>query len=177
MLEGTPVFLTASLNGTTLVAATDSSDGRLMTGSAGLLSGSAARTQYDDFSLVVPRPATAVTGDDFDDCTSSTDLGPNWTVTGGWYCRDRKARGESVPGTAFFETAVPSEVTVRARVQLTGVLRVRGSGVVTLEAEVDGLLVLAATDSSASRLVAGRGGLLGGTAARTQFDDFNVFSP
>lgn len=56
-------------------------------------------------------------------------------------------------------------------------LRVAGSGVVRLEAELDGLLVTSVNDAAPTRLTAGRAGLLSGSGARTAYDDFAVLSP
>jgi pectate lyase len=48
-----PVQLSATLNGKTVVSATDSSS-PLSSGSAGLYGGTAARTQYSDFTITSP---------------------------------------------------------------------------------------------------------------------------
>lgn len=110
----------------------------LRSGRPGLISGATQRTQYDDFVASgtaagpppPPPPPDSVDltfSDEFEDCTSNVDLGPNWDITGVWYCRDRRARGESTLGLALARTPDLSLTEVRARVQLNGSA---GSGVV-----------------------------------------------
>jgi hypothetical protein len=57
--------------------------------------------------------------DSFATCTSTSDLGPNWTTDGIWYCRSTKARGESARTVALANTPAIGDVSVQARVQLT----------------------------------------------------------
>jgi chitodextrinase len=67
-----------------------------------------------------PPPPTDVNfSDNFDACTSSSDLGPKWTTAGIWYCRAGKARGESGPTVAIANTAAIANTDVTARIQLT----------------------------------------------------------
>jgi hypothetical protein len=56
-------------------------------------------------------------------------------------------------------------------------LTVTGSATVTLSAKLNGVLATTVTDSTTSRLGAGRGGLVSGSTVRTQFDDFTVRTP
>jgi hypothetical protein len=49
-MGSTSVSLTMSVDGVPKVSATDTSTQRIQSGQAGLLSGTAARTQYKDFS-------------------------------------------------------------------------------------------------------------------------------
>lgn len=170
--------------------------------------------------------------DSFNTCTSTSDLGANWTISGRWYCAGQKARGEVANGTALAKTASMGDTDVTVRTQLTGVatgsgpiarasggsyyaavilqsgraqiirvvgttstvlgtvtktitpepttykvrLHVTGSASVQLDAFVDGTPVLSVQDSSPDRLLSGQAGMLSGTVARTQYDDFSVVS-
>lgn len=236
-----PVSLRVDFEGTQVLSASDGSGSRLLAGRGGLLSGTDARTQFDDFVLSgasddapdeepPPDPPAASFSDDFDACLSSTDLGERWTVQGRWYCRGARARGESAGAVALARALLPADVSVQARVRLTGVatgsgvvaradggdfyaarfdasgrveiVRVEGSretvlasvphavgegGTVRLEVTgqspvqlnvlVDGVPVASATDSSPARRLSGSAGLLSGTVARTQFDDFVASGP
>lgn len=238
-----PVRLQASFNGTQLIDVTDGSAQRLGSGTAGLLSGAAARTQFDDFALAgsigvggppPPPPPPPPAGsfsfvDDFDSCTSTTDLGANWSTTGRWYCAGARARGEVADQLATAHTAPGTDMTVAARIRLTGdatgsgvvaraqagsyyaarllstqrlqivrvsggsttvladvplaadldgthglQLTVVGSASVQLDASFNGTPVASATDDTPSLLVSGLAGLLSGSTARTQFDDFTA---
>lgn len=237
-----PVRLQASFNDALLLDVTDSSAARLLSGQAGLLSGSQARTQFDDFSRrgvgagppppPPPPPGDEDFADDFDACTSTTDLGATWETDGQWYCASGRARGESAGRVATARAAVPADITVQARVRLTGDasgsgvvaraaagsfyaarllstgrlqlvrmnagtptvlsdvavnltpdsthslgLTVTGDAVVSLSASFNGATVATATDASPSRLPSGAAGLLSGSSARTQFDDFSATAP
>jgi len=234
-----PVALAALLDGTPAATATDASAARLLSGRAGLLSGTVARTQYDDFAVQTaaaapppppppPPPGTVVNfADNFNACTSAVDLGANWIVNGRWLCVGGRARGEVLQAIATAITAPMGDTSVQARVQLTGVatgsgvvaraaggsyyaarvlatqrlqivrvtpagttvladvpatvpvnafttvrLVVSGAATVQLDASLNGVPLASATDTSAARLSAGSAGLLSGTVARTQFDDF-----
>lgn len=238
-----PVRLQASFNGAQLIDVTDSSAQRLAGGTAGLFSGSAARTQFDDFALAgstglgvppPPPPPPPVAGsftvvDDFNACTSTNDLGPGWSTSGTWYCAGGRARGEVADQLATANTTAGADMMVSARIRLTGaasgsglvaraqsgsyyaarllatqrvqIVRVTGTGTIVLaDAPIAGDLtgtnglqftvtgdarvqlevsfndapVASATDDTPDRLLAGRAGLLSGSVARTQFDDFNA---
>ncbi len=57
--------------------------------------------------------------DPFTECTSTTDLGPDWTIVNGlWYCASGKARGESASSTALAKTGSMSDIDETVRVQL-----------------------------------------------------------
>jgi outer membrane protein assembly factor BamB len=57
--------------------------------------------------------------DPFSECTSTTNLGPNWNISGTWYCKSSKARGESANGVALALTSAVANTTVSVRAQLT----------------------------------------------------------
>lgn len=235
-----PVRLQAFFNDALLLDVTDASAVRLLSGATGMLSGSQARTQFDDFSRRAsggsppppPPPGDETFADDFDDCTSTTDLGSSWTIEGRWYCASGRARGESANRLATANAAVPADVMVQARLRLTGDgtgsgvvaraagssfyaarllstgrlqlvrmdagaptvladvavslaagethslgLTVTGGAPVALTATFNGTTVATATDASPERLASGAAGLLSGSSARTQFDDFSVTAP
>lgn len=123
------------LNDQLVINIADSSP--IRSGRPGLISGTTQRTQFDDFVASgtaagppPPPPPDSVDitfRDEFDDCTSNVDLGPNWDISGTWYCRDRRARGESTLGFALARTPDLGLTEVQARVQLNGSA---GSGVV-----------------------------------------------
>jgi len=246
------VQLTASINGVPALAVTDTSASRLASGGGGMLSGAAARTQYDNFFLraaataappAPPPPGTPppapppagglVFSDNFDACTSTTSLGPNWTISGRFYCAAARARGEAANGIATANTAALGNTTVEALVQLaqagangTGVvaraaggsyyaarllaagrlqlirvdagtttvladvpatvvvgssrrlrLTVSGTAPVQLTVVHDGKPAATASDGAAGRLLTGAAGILSGTVARSQYDNFTVRSP
>jgi hypothetical protein len=63
-------------------------------------------------------PSSSVSfSDPFSECTSTTNLGPNWSISGTWYCKSGKARGESANGVALAITSPTANTTVSARVQ------------------------------------------------------------
>lgn len=64
-----------------------------------------------------PEPVTF--SDDFNACTSDTSAGARWDVTGNWYCRAERVRGEA-PGVALARTADLQRTEVAALVQLNG---------------------------------------------------------
>jgi hypothetical protein len=73
-------------------------------------------------------PASVSFADAFATCTSTTDLGASWTISGRWYCSSPKSRGETAQGTALAKTAVMTDTDVTGRIQLTGTAT--GSGVI-----------------------------------------------
>lgn len=77
-----------------------------------------------------PGPATFT--DNFETCNSTTNLGPNWTIAGRWYCTAGRARGESATTLAIARASPPANQTVEARVQLTG--SASASGIVARQA-------------------------------------------
>lgn len=235
-----PVSLRVDFEGAQVLSVSDGSSSRLSAGRGGLLSGTVARTQFDDFVLSAevgapgeeppPDPPAASFSDDFDACVSSTDLAAGWTVQGRWYCQAGRARGESVSALALARALLPADVSVQARVKLTGTatgsgvvaragegsfyaarllasgrveilridagretvlasvlhpvgdggtlrLEVTGQSPVQLNVFLDGAPVASATDSSSARRLSGSAGLLSGTVARTQFDDFVARGP
>lgn len=254
-----PVVLEAALDGVVVATASDGSPARIASGYAGLLSGSDARTQFEEFTLSgsggsgatpvpPPEPAPAPAPepsppppspplatsfvDDFDACDSTSDLGTRWTTAGRWYCTALRARGESAAGLAMANVTFTGDLAVRARVVHTGAasgsgivsrrsggsyylarlvstgrvelvrvtnglerllasapvasattashslrLVTRGTSPVQLALEVDGRPIASFTDDAAERLSDGGVGLLSGSGARTQFDDFRAEPP
>lgn len=247
-----PVRLEAWVDDTLAVTATDASASRLASGQAGLLSGSVARTQFDDFSLAgaasgsdpdpdpqpspspppppppPPPPTASSFEEDFGRCTSDTDWGSGWQTQGRWYCRSERGRAEVASSVALVRASLPADQHLQARVYLTGVatgsglvaraqggsyyaarllatgrveivrvsggaatvlgstqvprpdgfhtlrFSVTGSNPVRLDAWFEGAPAGSVVDGSEARLLSGQAGLLSGTEARTQFDDFSV---
>lgn len=98
----------------------------------------------------------------------------------GWYAARLRSSGAieivrvdgastTVLGTRPMPVVVNSGYTLR--------LTVTGSDHVRLDASVDGVVVLTAGDPDAARRTSGLAGLLSGSAARTQFDSFQVRIP
>jgi hypothetical protein len=129
-----PVRLVGSIGGRVVATVDDSSSRALQKGRGGLLNGTAGRTQFDNFRLQGAAPtdvtsppppppppgATATFVDDFDACSSTTDLGSKWAVFGRWYCSALRARGETENGLALASTPELQRTLVRARVLMTG---------------------------------------------------------
>ena len=65
--------------------------------------------------------------DNFDACTSTTDLGPSWDITSVWYCKAQRARGAQGPGMALPRVSDLGDTDVRALVHLNAS---SGSGLV-----------------------------------------------
>lgn len=242
-----PVTLEVRLEGERVVSFSDASSLALVTGRAGLISGSLARTQYDDFLIAgegqtgptppdptpppVPVPPAASFADNFDSCDTSSGIGADWDSDGRWYCSAGRARGEHARGLARVRALLPADLAVQARIQQTGVasdsgvvaraqgdsyyaarlvasgrvellrvdhgqetmlasvskslgnssyklrLEVSGQTPVQLSVTLDGIAIATATDASMSRRLAGSAGLLSGSSARTQFDDFVAQAP
>lgn len=137
-VEGSgPVTLSARVNNGAVLQVVDSSS-PLLAGLAGLYSGTAWRTQFDDFQLTgatssggsTPPPDPTPQGsfaDDFTSCTSDNDLGGGWETTGRWYCKSVRARGETAGGLALASASLPADLLVSTRLVHTGQ---GGSGVV-----------------------------------------------
>jgi hypothetical protein len=80
-------------------------------------------------SQATPTAPTSVSfSDSFAGCTSTSNLGSNWTINGRWYCAGQKARGETAAGTALAITSALTDTDVIVRIQLTG--SATGSGVI-----------------------------------------------
>lgn len=241
-----PVRLEAWVDDALAVTATDASASRLASGQAGLLSGSVARTQFDDFSLAgaasgsdpdpqpspspppPPPPTASSFEDDFNRCTSDTDWGEGWQTQGRWYCRSERGRAEVASSVALVRASLPADQQLQTRLSLTGVatgsglvaraqggayyaarllaagrveivrvsggaatvlsstpvpppdgfrtlrFTVTGTNPVRLDAWFEGAPAGSVVDGSEARLLSGQVGLLSGTEARTQFDDFSV---
>jgi len=76
-----------------------------------------------------PAPVDALFADNFDSCTSGTDLGAGWELASGrWFCKATRARGVTSAGRALARANLSADQSVRARVHLnTGA---DGSGIV-----------------------------------------------
>jgi hypothetical protein len=93
---------------------------------AGSGTGSDAGASADAGSSDAGSGAPVSDSDSFASCTSSTDLGAGWTISGRWYCKSGHARGETAGGIALAETVPLGDTKVSAAVQLDGST---GSGV------------------------------------------------
>lgn len=176
---GASANLEVDLDGVTVLRATDASP--LGAGRAGFLSGSDGRTQYDDFVLTgaaaadggappgeappveepppeePPVPGDPAVGlpfaDDFDACTSGSDLGASWAAAGRWYCRVGRARGEAAETLATVRGVTGADVIVDALVQMNGgtgsgvVARVSGGSYYAFRLVLDGRVELVRRDA------------------------------
>lgn len=140
-----PVHVEVDFQNARVLAFDDASGSRLASGLVGLVHGGGTRTQFEDFlatgsagaTTPPPPPPPPPTGgalsftDNFDACTSTTDLGTSWDTNGRWYCTALRARGESALGVALAKTATLGDTDVSALVQLNSST---GSGVVARNA-------------------------------------------